>query len=132
MCLTSITKGYDKNDVEGIGYKIFRISNEGISNEELYSPIFGFEQFEYNNWYHRRIYFIYITDTITYDSGFHIFPNKEDCYIYASEMQWLFDDWNPNKYKIVKVKYRGILFEGLQNNLKCLVVESIRLLDETI
>lgn len=132
MCLTSITKGYDKNDVEGIGYKIFRISNEGISNEELYSPIFGFEQFEYNNWYHRRIYFIYITDTITYDSGFHIFPNKEDCYIYASEMQWLFDDWNPNKYKIVKVKYRGVLFEGLQNNLKCLVVKSIMLLDETI
>jgi hypothetical protein len=132
MCLTSITKEYADNDVEGIGYKIFRISNEGISNEELYSPIFGFEQFEYNNWYHRRIYFIYITDTITYDSGFHIFPNKEDCYIYAYEMGWSSKARLSIQYKIVKVKYKGVLYEGLQNNLKCLVVKSIMLLDETI
>ena len=127
MCLTKITKDYADNDVEGIGYKVFIISGQTIR-----SPIFGFQKFEYNQWYSRYLYIAFITDTITYDSGFHIFPNKEDCYIYASEMQWLFDDWNPNKYKIVKVKYRGVLFEGLQNNLKCLVVESIRLLDETI
>ena len=125
MCLTSITKEYADNDVEGIGYKVFVISGQSIR-----SPIFGFQKFEYNQWYSRYLYIAFITDTITYDSGFHIFLNREDCLSYAHDMGWHFENWRANQYKIIKVKYSGVVYEGLQENLKCLVVKSIMLLDE--
>lgn len=118
MCLESIYTVYPKRDkTEGFGWKVFvRIDGQ------LYSAIRN-DKFEEGKKYKRKIRTIYSRSNIPYDTGFHIFTNRQDARLYHHKGQ-----------VVRKVKYKGIVCDGCEtivdngiHNLKVLVVKQLEL-----
>lgn len=134
MCLSKIDVHYSKDDeTEGIGYKVIF----GDRNY-FYTPIFG-GFFYYDKWYNRTIANIVvlnqgIDEIHEYESGFHIFLNKDDCIKYCQYYSWPknFCATSFKRHFITKVHYKGIVCKGLQNNFPCIVAKSIMIKEEDI
>lgn len=126
MCLETIEKRYPKKDkTEGFGYKVICIYPN--SKRFTFPHFCSYTYRHYNKWIRRKISKLFTDNNgEEYDSGFHIFMNKQDAILYAYD----------NASRVRKVEYKGIICEGTQfvycngwNMPKpCLVVKQIKVL----
>jgi len=118
MCLTTIDKNYN-NAQFGVGYKMFEVS-ESKEEKTLYSPSHIAPQTQYpiNKWLRdKNEYDIYATfkkEYSVYETGFHIFVNKQD----ALDSVKSYLNSNPrHKYEVRLVFYRKIVSIGQNETL---------------
>ena len=111
MCLEKITKIYKKPDPkERVGYKVVTLSidKKTYESDRMYS---GYEKpLKTNTWLKSKEQTI-ISGGVEYQSGFHVFTEKEGANAWASINSGL-------RYKnevVVKVIYRNIVAVGKQN-----------------
>ena len=108
MCLTEITQKYPQKDKsEGYGWKIVGIKT-WYSKGEVDTPCY-YVKLTPNKWIRRKISTVFSTNGREYQSGFHIFKTRKD-----ARAHWLYNNNYSNNKKIIKVKYRGIVCEGIE------------------
>ena len=127
MCLSKITKVYDEDDVtSGVGWKIISCSNsdwglpQKCSINSFFTPV-------------RRTVHPYDKHLLSasplinsllngkYKSGFHIFKTRK-----AARNHWIYEKRHKSeRIKIVKVNYKGILYEGLDDGCATLVIKEM-------
>jgi hypothetical protein len=109
MCLTTITQGPNPTE-EGEGWKVFAnhlAGWRGFTKEHLRSPL-NFFFFLPNQWAQDNCHETLKTEfqDHEYESGFHIFENKEDAQRYLESFA------NTSNKVVRKVKYRSVTAKG--------------------
>lgn len=132
MCLSTIEVFNVKldKDSEGVGYKIFKLSEKG----ELHTPLYAKKKpLEINKWFRskqKRISF----SRREYLSGYHIFQYKKD-----AKNWWLYREKLTKRIHIRKVKFKDILATGMivTNDMatprkegRCIVARQMMILED--
>jgi len=114
MCLDTVTRSYDVPQ----GTKEFwvwkRFSFNGGNGEELYSPVM-WNKYKRGKWYkakQKNLKGFLVPKS--YKSGFHCLLNKDDC-----------DNASYYGTASLRIKARGIIARGVQDDLKTVVVKEI-------
>jgi hypothetical protein len=117
MCLSKITNNKRQN-ISGTGWKI--VGNWNLPPDKFYSPV-RFVLYSYNkNLKSSSVKLLGGCNTI-YKSGFHIFKTRQ-----AARKHWIWQKRNSeDKLKIVKVNYKDIICEGLDDNSETLIVKEM-------
>ena len=121
--MTEITQKYPQKDKsEEYGWKIVG-TKTWYSKGEVDTPCY-YVKLTPNKWIRRSISTVFSTNGGEYQSGFHIFKTRKD-----ARAHWLYNNNYSNNKKIIKVKYKGIVCEGIENasSIICIDEDGIEL-----
>jgi hypothetical protein len=116
MCLDGVTKHYESNKTTGYGWKIF--VKQG---NEFYSPVYK-TSIIFNRWLTSNSEEILGSNSSNdYYSGFHIFKTRAEAH-----QHWIYTTGEPREcYRIIRVKYRGIICEGMDDDARTIVAREM-------
>lgn len=107
------------------GYKIYGLNE---SHDYLYSPLFG-GNYEVGRTYVPELQKILKSTSgpvkFEYPAGFHVFPYKTNVIKYTEPFK---DSITFRKFVMATVEFRNIITRGYDAGVKCLVVDSIKIL----
>ena len=138
MCLKTIIKEYEANEITGYGYVIMcKSKSKSKSKDKKYTSLFehwhlNSEHYTLNKEYESDGERVYSNNTKTYNAGFHIFANKKQA---VKTLTWCKKHlyWINDEFYLLKVKYKTIYYKGIDESFKdanCLVVKYRTLLEE--
>lgn len=115
MCLDRVITTYEENTEQGFGYKYLEVPEDG---DYLETPFVGTKLYP-NQWIRDgHVETLYGSFGGKYSSGFHIFTDLEEAQKY------------PLVEPLFKVRYRGIIAEGIDAGCTVVVTKEIMVLEK--